>query len=115
MLVSRKSHRFGELKKRKNFLPSLIVTIFLWFFLSMLIVFMDPDSFGAKELFFINLFLALTFTFAILLANTRRGILIASIVCIFLVLRYFGVGNLINALLLFGSAIAFEFYFSRRT
>jgi hypothetical protein len=48
-----------------------------------------------------------------LLANTRRGLISSGSLTLFLILRYFGIGNLINFLLIFGLAIATEVYFSK--
>ena len=104
-----KERRRKIVRERKNFLPSLLLTITLWLALAGLIYLVDPDVLGIVIIFFLILFLALTFSFALMLANTKRGIIIATAATLFLVLRYFGVGNLLNGLLIIGVAIAIAF------
>ncbi len=106
----KKDIRKEQIRKRKNFLPTLIITIFLWLLLSGVIYFVEPDSFGAMPLFFLITFLALLFTFATVFANTRRGAITAAGLTIFLFLRYLGVGNIINLLLIAGLGITIELY-----
>ena len=110
----RKEIRKKEVKLRKNFFPTLIVTIFLWMGVASVIYFVEPDSFGALPLFFFLLFFSFLFTFSLIFANTRRGVLSAIGFTIFLLLRYFGVGNILNFLLIFGILLSFEIYFSRK-
>lgn len=106
--------RKNQVLSRKNFMPSLIVLIFLWISLFAIVYFTDPFSFGILPLFFILVFSTLTFTFSLLLASTRRGIVIAAVLTVFLVLRYFGIGNIINFILLASLGATFELYFSRK-
>ncbi len=89
----------------------MIVTILLWITLLFLIYFVDPESFAAIPLFLFLSFAALLFTFAVILNNLRRGIIISVSTAIFLILRYFGVGNILNLLLITGIAVALELYF----
>jgi hypothetical protein len=77
------------------------------------VYFFDPFTFGAIPAFFDLLFTALLFTLSTILLNTRRGLTIAVLVTLFLLLRYLGVGNIINLLLLAGIGIASEFYFGK--
>lgn len=100
-------------KKRKNFLPTLIAIILLWAGAAFMIYFADPDKLLVVPLFFLIFFLALLFTFSTLFANSRRGFLTAFAITFFLLLKYFGVGNLINLLLLAGIIITAELYLSR--
>ncbi len=97
-------------RARKNFLPTLIVTFLLWCNLGFLIYFIDPEATGAVPIFFALIFMVFLFTFSTLLAGKRRGLLISLALTIFLILRYFGVGNIINFLLLLGIAVAAEIY-----
>lgn len=97
--------------RRKNFLPALIVTIFLWLSLGGIIYFIDPDVWGVKIIFFVLCFLACLFTFSTIFANTRRGTLTALGLTVFLILRYFGIGNILNFLLIAGILVATEIYF----
>jgi hypothetical protein len=100
-------------KRRKNFFPTLFVIALLWIGLAFEIVFVDPDIFGALPSFFILFFLALLFTLSTLFLDTRRGFMISLAALLFLLLRYFGVGNIVNLILLAGIVIAVEVYFSR--
>src|SRR3989338_6526074 len=113
MNLMKKEFRKRKLTLRKNFFPTLIIIVVLWTLLVMVIYFVDPDAMGSIPLFFILFFLALLFTLSTLFANTRRGLIATCSITVFLILRYLGVGNIINFLLLLGLAIASEFYFSR--
>ena len=106
-----KDRRKKEIKNRKSFLPTLAVTIFLWLTLGFLIYFVSPDFVLSIPLFFLITFSCLFFTFSIIFANSRTGLVISLAATFFIILRYFGVGNILNALLLTGLAIAIEIYF----
>ena len=105
--------RISEIKKQKSFLPALVITIFLWFALISIVLFTNPSQKGLLELFFAVLFTSFLFTFSLILGHTRRGLIAALTVSIFAVLRYFGIGNALNLLLIIGAATAFEFYFTK--
>jgi hypothetical protein len=109
-----KERRKQQVLKRKNFLPALLVTILLWFSLSGLIYFIDPRTFGAVPLFFVLLFITLLFTFSLLFAGIRRGLITSLSLSLFAVLSYLGVGNIINLLLIVAIAISIELYFRQR-
>lgn len=106
-----RERRKREIKNRKNFLPTLAITIFLWLLLAGLVYLADPDIFGMAVLFFVLIFFALLFTFSLVLANAKRGIIIATGITLFLIFRYFGIGNLLNGLLIAGITLACEIYF----
>lgn len=106
--------RKKEIKLRKNFLPILILTIMFWVLIGYIIFFVEPYSFLAIPLFFLTLFFATLFTFTIFFANTRRGFIAAMSTVLFLFLRYLGIGNVVNFLLILGLAITIEFYFSKK-
>ena len=99
------------MKQRKSFLPSLIIAVLLWIGLGLIVYFVNPYSFGAMPMLLITIFLATLFTFALIFANTRRGVLVSLIVTIFLILRYFGIGNVLNFILLSGLGITIELFF----
>lgn len=99
--------------KRKDFLPTLVVTILLWTVLGVIVYFVDPQTFGIVPIFFLLFFSALLFSFSTLFANTRRGVIAASTLVVFALLRFFGVGNALNFILLAGLAIAAELYFTK--
>jgi len=107
--------RQKQIRERKNFFPTLAVTILLWIMLFGLVYFVEPDAFGASALFFVLVFLALLFTFSTVFANSRRGLLASSSLTLFLILRSLGVGHIINFLLIGGIAISIEIYFSKNS
>jgi hypothetical protein len=98
--------------KRKNFLPTLLITILLWIMLGGLIYFVDPGTFGVIPLFFVTIFVSLLFTFSLLFANSRRGFIASLFLSIFLILMYLGVGNILNLILIVAIATCIELYFS---
>ena len=101
-------------KKRSNFLPTLIVILFLWLILAIIVYTIDPVIFLAIPLFFIILFTAFIFTISALVGNSKRGLLIASGATLFIFLRYLGIGNLINLILVFGITLAVDYYLTHK-
>lgn len=91
--------------RRKNFLPSLVITILLGISLALIIYFTDPSESIFVFIFFLNLFLFSMFIFSLLFANSRRGLIISVCLTLFVILRYFGVGNILNAVLITGLGI----------
>ncbi|MGD0523362.1 MAG: hypothetical protein ABSA43_02275 [Candidatus Microgenomates bacterium] len=110
----RKNLRHRELKKRRSFWPTLILTFFWGGLLAGLIYFIDPTTSWAIPIFFLLVFLALLFGFCLLFVNTRRGFLTSLALTIFLLLRYFGIGNILNLLLISGITASIEIYCSRK-
>ncbi|MBU0578761.1 hypothetical protein KJ628_02135 [Patescibacteria group bacterium] len=102
--------RQNEKKQRKNIFLNLILIVFLWVSVGFVVYFIDPFSIGAVYLFLVLIFLALLFTFSTFFANTRRGFLIAFGLTLFLIFRYFGVGNILNFLLIVALVITVEMY-----
>ncbi len=111
----RKEARQKEVKLRKNFFPTLLITIFLWVLLAGLIYFVDPNSFGAIIAFFVLVFLTLVFTFSILLANSILGTVFSLGLTFFVILRYFGIGNILNFILILGVLVVFSFIYLKKT
>jgi len=109
-----KTIRQENIKKRKNFFPTLVFTVFLWVVIAGLIFFVDPSITGVVFFFFFLFFLATLFFFSLLLGNTRRGLILSTSLIIFIILRFFGVGNILNFLLISGAALTFELYFSKK-
>jgi hypothetical protein len=109
-----KEQRKKQIRKRKNFFPLLLITIVLWILILLFIILVDPYVFSAIALFLTVLFFAFFLTFSIVFANSRRGIIAAFGFTVFLILRYFGIGNILNLLLILGVCLAFEIYFSSR-
>lgn len=101
--------------RRKNFLPSLVVTFVLFSSLVSIVYFTDPSQSLFIFLFFISLFLFLIFLLSLILANSKRGLIISVCLTFFVILRYFGVGNILNAILLSGLGIIAVIYYERTT
>jgi len=101
--------------RRKNFFPTLVITFTTWVALASIIYFINPTSPGVIPLFFLLLFIASLFTFSSLFANSKRGLIIAIMLVVFLILRYLGVGNIINLLLLIGLGITIDLYLSKNS
>lgn len=78
-----------------------------------MVLFIPPDTFGAMPAFFILTLLVIFFPASLVFANSRRGFLLAFGVVFFLILRLFGIGNVLNLLLLSGILLAIEYYLSR--
>lgn len=109
----KKDLRVKQIRARKNFFPTLVATIILWVGAILMVVLTDPAGFGAVPFFFFLIFMALLFTSATLFENRRRGLLVSLGLTLFLVLRYFGVGNILNFLLLSGVIITYDILASR--
>lgn len=111
--LARQAKAEKSVRKRKNFLPTLFITALFWSLIGFIVYFVDPETIGIVPLMFVLAFFAQLFTFALLTENTRRGLLITLVTTIFLILRYFEVGNILNFALLVGVAITVEIYFTR--
>lgn len=104
-------------KKRKNFLPTLILILVLWVSLGGLIYYVDPELVkdmvvpGLYLPFFLMFFPASFLTLAAVFTNSRRGLLGAMMITGFLVLRIYKLGNFLNFLLLLAIAVAVDRYF----
>jgi len=105
-------------RRRKNFFPTLILIFFFWTTLGLMVCFIEPETIknilipGLYLPFFLNLFLALFFTLAIIFINSKRGFLIALGITVFLILRLLTLGNILNAILITGLVFALDYYFT---
>ncbi len=116
MVLHRKTiERKKEVKLRKSFLPTFIITVFLWLGVFGIVYFVDPHQSGAIPLFFVAVLFALFFALSIVFINSRRGFIVALALTVFVILRYFGLGNLLNFFLLAGIGIAAEIYLSSKS
>lgn len=106
--------RQEKIKRRKNLFPTLILIFLFWGILTTIIFFLNPQAFGAVPMFFLILFLAVFLSLSLVFGNSRRGLLYSIGFLIFSLLRYFGVGHLLNLLLILGIAVAFDFYLSKK-
>lgn len=109
----KKELRKQQVLKRKNFFPTLLITIVLWVLLGALVYFVDPNTFGVIPLFFITFFISLLFTFSLIFADSRRGLITSVSLILFTVLMYLGVGNVLNLVLILAIAICIELYLAR--
>ena len=110
----------GRMRKtgEKNYLMGAGMALGLWGLLALIILFVDPAVMADWPLtqmylgFFLILFLAVLFTVSLLLANTRRGLLVAMAAVLYGYLRVWKLGNWLNLGLIVGAILAFETYFS---
>ncbi len=96
--------------RRKNFLPSLIVTLLLLLSLCSIVYFADPKYPLFIFLFFANLFTLTFFISSLIFASSKRGFIISTCITIFAIFRLFGIGNILNAILIIGLGIIAEIY-----
>ena len=103
-------------KRRKNYFPTVILIVVLWSLLGVLITQIEPELIknvlipGLYLPLFLLLLPATFLSLAILLANTKRGLLIALGLNAFLILRIFQFGNLLNLFLIIGIIVAMDRY-----
>jgi len=106
------------LKRRKNYLPTLILIVVLWTLLGLMLYFVEPALVkdilipGVYLPFFLIFFPAGWFTLSIIWGNSRRGLLTAIGLTVFLLLRIFQFGNVLNLVLILGILIAVDRYFN---
>lgn len=91
--------------RRKNFLPLLMLSFLLIVTLVAIVYFADPSSSLFVLLFFVNIFLLLFLIASLVLVNSRIGFIVSTCLTVYVVLRYFGIGNILNAALLIGLGI----------
>jgi len=99
--------------KRKNFLPTLILAILLWGSWGWFIFSFPPANNFLIFIFYLLLFLATFLTTALIFANSRRGLMIALFLILFLLFRHYHLANILNILILAGIFISLEIYFSK--
>lgn len=106
--------RKKEKALRKSRTPTVIVSAALWGLIISIVLFVDPEANGSVETFFVLLIISLVLTLSLITKNTQRAFLIAGGICFFLFLRYIGIGNIFNFLLVVGVAVACEIRLSKR-
>ena len=102
-----------KIKKRRNFFPTLVLAILFWAALSWLIYTFAPSNHWLITAFYLLLFIAVFLTVALILANSRRGFLIATGLVCFLIFRYYNLANYLNLILFAGILISLEFFFQK--
>ncbi|MDO8503706.1 MAG: hypothetical protein Q7S60_03370 [bacterium] len=103
-----------KFRRRRNFLPTLLVTVILWGILTIIFFFIPPEAFLAPFLFLAVVFLTILFTGSLIFANTRRGLLLALGILVFMLLNYYNIGNYLNIALLVGILVTLDYYLSHR-
>lgn len=109
--------RERELVEGKNYLPALLLTVFFWGLVFLIVLKVDPLILadfpirGSYFLFFLMVFLAVLFLSSLVLANSRRGLLVAVAVVVIGYLRLLKLLNPLNLILLIGLLIGIELYF----
>lgn len=112
--MDKKLARQQEVRVRKNAPLALGIICVLWLTLAGYVYFVDPTARLAVIGFVVIFYLAGSFTLAIITTNTKRGLRVGAGLTIFLLLRYFGVGNIVSFILLVGVIAAIEYYFSQK-
>ncbi|MFC1727402.1 hypothetical protein ACFL0Y_02660 [Patescibacteria group bacterium] len=107
--MKKKSKGLERVKRRKNFLPTLLLAIIFWVGFGWLTFSQNPSG-NLIIIFFLLLFMAVFLTLALALANSRRGFLISLWLLVFLIFRYFALANLLNLVLLSGIIVGLELY-----
>jgi len=103
-----------KIKRRKNFLPPLILAIIFWGIWVWFVYSFPPDNNLLIFIFYILLFLAAFFTMALVFANSKMGVTTAIWFIFILVFRYFKISNLLNLSLLTVISFLLLIYFSRK-
>ncbi len=102
-----------KLLKRKNFFAAAVIAFMLWIVWIFIFFFVPPERFSLPLIFIFVTFLTILFTGSLLFASTRRGLLLSLGVVIFMLLRYFEIGNYLNLILLSGILLSIEYYLTK--
>lgn len=95
---------------------SWILLFGLWAMLALFVVLVNPTTLAPYFFapFWFLLFLTISWTIWGLSGVFRRGILYAAAIVCYLMLRALGLGNILNGLLVFVTAIMIDWYLSGR-
>ena len=105
--------------RRKNFFVTLILIIFFWSTLFLTVFFTEPKMIkdilikNSYLFFFINLFLALFLTLAVVFGNSTTGLLTTLGIIGFLILRMYKLGNFLNLVLIASIVFVLNKYFTK--
>lgn len=105
-----------RLIKKKRYGWLLFFTAVNWLAVILLVLFVDPKN--LKDILFINsylpmmilLFGAFFWVMTIIFMSTRRAIMWTMAIILFIYLRIWGMGNILNAILIFGILGSLEIY-----
>lgn len=101
-------------KKNNNFHPSILFALLFWLVFFYLIIFVDPlvvRDFPFQNMyfpFFFCLFMGAFLSLQLILSHARRGFITAFGLVLFLYLRLFGLGHVLNLILLSSFIITLE-------
>lgn len=115
-MVKSRSKKIQETKKQRNIIPTILATLLLISLLLFVIYFVDPETFPSIPIFFALIFFSLFSALSIFTKKLIPKLTIGATVTIFLILRYFQMGNFVNLFLLIGLALtilAYESYFKK--
>jgi hypothetical protein len=105
-------------RRRKKYWPTFLLAAILWGWLGLLLIFTEPELIkdillpGIYLPFFLVFFPAVFFTAAVIWGSSRRGLLTAAGLTVYLLLRIFGLGHGLNLLLILGILIVVDRYFN---
>lgn len=106
------------MRRRKNFLPTLILAILFWLSWLYIIFFTSPENttyyVPHTTYFFLALSFALILTLSLIFANTRRGFLTTLGIISFLILRMLNSAHYLNLALLAGILFSVELYLTKK-
>lgn len=83
-------------QRRKNFLPTLILALIFWGLLAGLIYLFPPTADSSLIAFYLLLFLAVFLTAALILANSKLGLLTAVFIVTALIFQQFKINNFLT-------------------
>ncbi len=89
-----------RIRRRKNFLPALILAVSSWGILSWLILKFPPENNFLILSFYLLIFIAVFLTSALILANSQMGLTIGIFLILFLLFRYLKIDDPFNLILL---------------
>lgn len=102
------------MKHRRNFLPSFLLTLLLWLAWLAFVLSYTPTTNLLIAIFYCLFVLASFFTFALIFASSRRGLLISLALTAYLILRQIHQDHLLNFILVGGLLLSIELYFRKR-
>jgi hypothetical protein len=98
---------------KRNFLNIFLVALIFWLILVGLIYSFPPEGMVVWVIFFLLLFGASFFTFALIFKSSRRGLLSSIWVVAFMGFRAYGVGSWFNQLLFTLFLVTLEIYWTK--
>jgi len=105
-------------RNKKNFLPALVICLSLWIALGLGFIYVEPELvknvliMGAYLPVIVLVGLVSFLSLALMLGNTRRGLVVGTGITTIVALRIYDLGNWLNIVLVVGLIIAIERYFS---